>query len=112
MARSMATPSDNGDGQNQHVHIARPQFPVGPVKCQQLRAAELQHPHDQLRTNVTVQTDMLEEALKAAVIRRVSRVTRELAGQMREVHRPAVRQAEQKHSQGLEPRLAQVEMWA
>jgi hypothetical protein len=98
------------DRQNQHVHIARSQFPVGPVKGQQLRTAAVQRPDDQPRGRVPVKAHELEKPLQATVIRSMLRVARKLARQMRKVHRAPVCEPNQQHSQRFKPGLAQAKM--
>jgi hypothetical protein len=99
-------------GQDQDVHVRLAQLPVAPVQRQQLRALEVQKAQDQPCRQISVQTDMLEEALQAAIFRGVQCRAGELARQMRQVHRPTVRQPHEQNRQRLQTRLAQIKMRA
>ena len=61
-------------------------------------------------SRVPVKAHKLEKPLQATVIRSMLRVARELARQMRKVHRAPVREPNQQHSQSFKPCLAQAKM--
>jgi hypothetical protein len=96
-----------GNRQHQNVHLVPPDLPVGPVQAQDPRRLELQELDHGQRQPVSLQRDILEEALQTAIAGAELGAAATLRGQMAQVHRAGVDQADDQPGQRLQPRLAE-----
>jgi len=97
------------DGEDEEVHVAPADLPVGPVERQRPVAAQPEHLADQRQRPVGSEIDMLEEPLQPAVGRGDLHAPRTLAGDVAEVDRPGADHADHEKAERLQTGLAQVD---